>query len=172
MNGIKCLATDISSKALKSAVNNFKKYNLNIDTMVTDGLNNISIKYDDTIIISGMGTDTIMKILYDGLNNDLVISSNNHLERLRRYVVSIGYYIDKEIFVIDNNKPYLIIKFKKGYECYNDYDYVIGPKIKDNTYFDYLKNKYLKILDNIPFKYQDKIKYYKRLICEIDKRRK
>lgn len=172
LKGIKCLATDVSENALRVAIDNFKKYNLDIPALCTDGLNGIDIKKTDTIVISGMGTDTIMKILNKDINNDLVISSNNHLERLRRYIVSIGYFIDKEVFVMDNNKPYVIIKFKKGKMNYTDFDYIIGPIIKDKDYFDYLINKYIRILNNIPDFYKDKIKYYQELINEVKYRMK
>ena len=172
LKGIKCLATDVSENALRVAIDNFKKYNLDIPALCTDGLNGIDIKKTDTIVISGMGTDTIMKILNKDINNDLVISSNNHLERLRRYIVSIGYFIDKEVFVMENNKPYVIIKFKKGKMNYTDFDYIIGPIIKDKDYFDYLINKYIRILNYIPDFYKDKIKYYQELINEVKYRMK
>ena len=168
--GINCRATDISRNALNAALTNFKKYNLDIETICTDGLNNIDIKDTDTIVISGLGADSIIKILNKSITNDLVILTHNHLERLRRYVVSIGYYIDKELFVIDNNKPYIVIKFKYGKCNYNTYDYIIGPTIKDKKYFNYLFNKYTKILNGIPSKYKDKIKFYQDLISEIKKR--
>ena len=129
--GIDCRATDISRNALNAALTNFKKYNLDIETICTDGLNNIAIKDTDTIVIAGLGTDSIIKILNKSITNDLVILTHNHLERLRRYVVSLGYYIDKEVFVIDNNKPYIVIKFKYGKCNYNTYDYIIGPTIND-----------------------------------------
>ena len=109
----------------------FKCYNLNIKTKLTDGLNGIDIKEKDTIIISGMGTDTINRILNKDINNDLIICSNNHLEKLRRYIVNKGYYISDEIFVMENDKPYMIIKFKKGLKKYNDFEYIIGPVIND-----------------------------------------
>ena len=166
--GIKCLATDISNNALNAALTNFKKYNLDIPTICTDGLNNIAIKDTDTIVIAGLGTDSIIKILNKSITNDLVILTHNHLERLRRYVVSLGYYIDKEVFVIDNNKPYIVIKFKYGKCNYNTYDYIIGPTIKDIDYFNYLLNKYTKILNGIPSKYKNRIDYYNSLIKEIE----
>lgn len=166
--GIRCLATDISEPSLNKAILNFKKNNLVIDTKLTDGLNGIDIKNTDTIIISGMGTDTIIKILNKSIDCDLIIASNNHLEKLRRYVVSLGYYIDCEKFVMENNKPYIIIKFKKGYRSYNDMDYVIGT-LKDPSYFEYLISKYTHILKNLPPSYSDKIKYYKNLINFLEK---
>lgn len=166
--GIKCLATDISEKSLLKAINNFNSHKLNIATKLTDGLNDIDIKSTDTIIISGMGTDTINKILNKDINNDLIICSNNHLERLRRYIVNKGYYISDEIFVMENNKPYMIIKFKKGLKKYNDFDYIIGPVINDKEYFKYLNNKYQGLLEKIPEKYHDKRKYYLNLIKYLE----
>ena len=155
----------------QTRVTNFKKYNLDIETICTDGLNNIEIKDTDTIVIAGMGTDTIIKIINKDITNDLVILTHNHLEKLRRYIVNIGYYIDSEVFVMDNNKPYLVIKFKYGSCNYNNYDYIIGPTIKDKEYFNYLIDKYTKILNNIPKLYNNKIKYYKNLIQEINNRK-
>ena len=167
--GIKCLATDISCNALSYAINNFKKNNVEIDTICTDGLKNININKEDTIVISGMGTDTIIKILSISIDNDLVISSNNHLDKLRRYVISKGYYIDKEVFVIDNDKPYVIIKFKKGIVDYSEFDYIIGIN-NDKYYLEYMLNKYNKILDSIPSRYNDKRNNYQKIIDEINKR--
>ena len=162
--GIKCLATDVNKSCLDKAIENFEKENLNIDTKLTDGLKGIAIKDTDTIVISGMGTDTIKKILSIDIKNDLIISSNNKLEDLRRYIVSIGYYISDEVFVLENNKPYVIIKFKYGKIEYNDYEYVIGPVINDSKYFNYLINKYNELLNRIPLKYIEKRNYYLKLI--------
>ena len=98
--GIKCLATDISEQCILKAKDNFKKYNLIIDTLVTDGLNNIDISKYDTVIISGMGTHTILKILQDKqLPNTLIISSNNNIEQLRKGIIKLNYYIDNELYI-------------------------------------------------------------------------
>lgn len=167
---IHCTATDISEKSLKKAIDNFKKYNLKIDTVLTDGLNNVSIKKEDTIIISGMGCDTIIKILNKKMNNDLIISSNNNTEKLRRYIVNLGYIIAVEKFVLENNKGYVIIKFVKGNKKYTDLDYIIGPVIDDKVYFNYLLSKYEKIFKKIPNFYLNKRNYYKMLIKELKKR--
>ena len=62
---LNCRGTDISSKVLENAKNNVKKYNLEkkIPLILTNGLENIKIKKDDTIIIAGMGASTILEIL-------------------------------------------------------------------------------------------------------------
>ena len=152
-NGNKCIATDINKNALDIAKKNISKYNLDkkIITKLTNGLDGIKIKENDTIVISGMGTFTILDILKTNkLPNTLVISSNNNLDILRKEVINLGYMIDSEIFLIDKNKPYIIIKFIKGYKKYNKIDIEIGPILKDNIeYKKYLINKYQKLIRNI-----------------------
>jgi tRNA (adenine22-N1)-methyltransferase len=61
------IATDINKKALDNAKRNIAKYNLDdkIKLILSDGLANIELKDSDTIIISGMGTKTILGILKD-----------------------------------------------------------------------------------------------------------
>jgi len=155
-NENKCLATDINEKALNSAINNIKKFNLEdkIETKLTDGLKDIKINRKDNIVISGMGTNTIIKILSsNNLSNTLIISSNNHIDLLRREVVKLGFYIDTEIFVIDKKKPYVIIKFKRGFRKYNLNDFMFGPILKNNVqYRCYMIRKYREIIKQVSFK--------------------
>lgn len=152
-NDNRCIATDINEKALNSAINNIKKFNLEdkIETKLTDGLTDIKINKKDNIVISGMGTNTIIKILKtNNLSNTLIISSNNNIDLLRREVVKLGFYIDTEIFIIDKKKPYIIIKFKKGFRKYNLNDYMFGPILKNNIqYRKYMLNKYKELLKKI-----------------------
>lgn len=152
-NGNKCIATDINENALEIAKTNIKKYKLSkkIKTKLTDGLTDIDVQENDNIVISGMGTLTILDILKTNkLSNTLIISSNNNIDILRREVVKLGFLIDTEIFIIDKNKPYIIIKFKKGEKKYKDIDYILGPILKyNNDYKNYLKNKYKNILSKI-----------------------
>ena len=152
-NDNKCIATDINKNALDIAIKNIKKFKLSdkIETKLTDGLNGIKINKDDNIVISGMGTHTILEILNSNtLSDTLIISSNNNIETLRREVIKLGYYIDSEIFLFDKYKPYIIIKFKKGYKKYKNIDYKFGPILKNNIeYKRYLTKKYKNILKNI-----------------------
>lgn len=155
-NDNKCIATDINKNALESAINNIKKYNLEdkIETKLTDGLTDIKVKKDDNIVISGMGTSTIIDILNtNNLSDTLIISSNNNIELLRKEVVKLGFYIDSEIFIIDKDKPYIIIKFKKGFKKYNLNDFIFGPILKNNIgYRKYLIKKYQEIMKKVSIK--------------------
>ena len=152
-NDNKCIATDINKNALEMAKKNIKKYNLEdkIETKLTNGLTDIKIKDTDNIVICGMGTFTILEILRTNkLSNTLIISSNNNIDILRREVIKLGYYIDSEIFIIDKNKPYIIIKFIKGIKKYNKIDILFGPILKNNIeYKKYIIKKYKSILNNI-----------------------
>ena len=155
-NENRCLATDINEKALDSAINNIKKFDLEnkIETKLTDGLKDIKINKKDNIVISGMGTSTIVKILNsNNLSNTLIISSNNNVDLLRREVVKLGFYIDTEIFIIDKKKPYIIIKFKRGFRKYNLNDFMFGPILKNNVqYRNYMIKKYKEIIKQVSFK--------------------
>ncbi len=152
-NDNKCLATDINKNALDGAIKNIKKHRLGkrIETKLTIGLSGVDVNDEDTIVICGMGTRTILEILdTNKLSDTLIISSNNDIEILRRAVIALGYYIDSEIFLIDKKIPYIIIKFKKGSKKYKDIDYIFGPILKNNVeYKKSMKKKYENILNSI-----------------------
>lgn len=152
-NENKCIATDINKNALDTAKKNIKKYNLEekIETKLTNGLTGIRVRKTDNIVISGMGTFTILDILKTNkLSNTLIISSNNNIDILRSEVINLGYYIDSEIFLIDKGKPYIIIKFIKGEKQYNKIDIMLGPILKKNIeYRKYIINKNKNILAKI-----------------------
>ena len=61
----KCTASDINENCLKSARENIKKYSLvdKIKVVKSDGLNDVKYNKTDYIIIAGMGTNTILRIL-------------------------------------------------------------------------------------------------------------
>lgn len=146
--GKKCIATDISNNVVETAKKNISKYNLDIEVIQTDGLKNINIPKHSTVVIAGMGAHTIIDILkYKYDIDELVIASNNDLYLIRKKIVSLGYYIDLEKSIIDKNKYYVIIRFKKGKKRYSRKRYVIGDL--DRNYYEYLYNKNNKILSNI-----------------------
>lgn len=158
------VATDINEYSVNLAKENIKKQNKDIEVIKTDGLNNLDIKKDDIIIISGMGTKTIIKILnnnLDKLSDTLIIQSNNDYDILRKKVVLLGYKIENEKYIVDKNKNYIIIKFIKGHTNYDKYDYIIGPILRhDKNYLLYLDNLIDRTLSNIPKNCLDKINYY------------
>ena len=157
-NNIHVISSDINKKPLNKAKENIHKYHLDdkIDLRLGDGLSVVS---DDikTIIISGMGTETIINILksinnYSNINK-LVLSPNNDFPLLREHICKLGFYITKEEIVLENNKYYLISEFKRGY---NKCDYYFGKlNLKDaivRKYYQYIYDKNRQIFSNLSLK--------------------
>ena len=146
---IKIIASDINENALEQAKKNIKKYKLDkfIETRLSNGLDNINSNEIDTIVISGMGSHTIVGILRMNqkkiINVDnIIIQSNNHIDFLRERILELNYYIDSEKLVKDNNIIYTIISFKKGKEKYNKKEIYFGPYLlKENSNLFKEKNK-------------------------------
>lgn len=107
----KCLATDISSKCLERAYKNSIKYDCLIDFKVTDGLSGVNLN-DEIIVIAGMGTKNIKKILDCDLDNDLVIMSHTNIDELKEFLLDKKYNIILENEIFDKHK-YTIIKAVK-----------------------------------------------------------
>lgn len=150
-----CLATDISEKCLEKAKMNIQKYGVNVAVKVADGLKGIDVN-DEIIVIAGMGTRTILNIVPDNLNNDLIISSHHDLPLLRKEMRKKGYYIYNEKAVFDK-RFYVIMHFKKGHKKTN---YYISPFLTSNKeYMHYLLGKYEKVYYNTKNKLE-KIKVY------------
>lgn len=142
----KVTGSDISSNALEFAKNNLKKHNLSdkIKLIVSDGFTNLTDEYD-TAVISGMGTDTIKKILdRENLPKKLIISSHKNVDKLRLFMNKKGYKIIKEITLKDNDIYYDMIKYEKGIETLSNYDILVG-KSNDTEYKLYILDKYKRI---------------------------
>lgn len=142
------VASDISSNALLFAKNNLEKHNLRdkIKLVVSDGFKNLDECFD-IAIISGVGTETIKKILdNEVLPNKLILSSHKNVSDLREYMFKIGYKIEKEIIVYENNIYYNIIKYVKGKDILSKYDLLVGLS-NDINYKKHLLNKYKEIYE-------------------------
>lgn len=105
-----CLAIDKSKYCTITALNNANKYEANIKAITNDGLNGIKLN-DEIIVISGMGTKNIIKILNFEINNDLILSSHTNIEDLKSFLNEKNYYIHKEVIITDG-KTYNIIYAK------------------------------------------------------------
>ena len=108
-----CLAIDKSKYCTETAINNAKKYEADITAITNDGLANIKLN-NEIIVISGMGTRNIIKILNFDITNDLILSSHTNIEDLKEFLKEKKYYIYKEV-IIEDGKTYDIIyaKYKK-----------------------------------------------------------
>lgn len=151
------IVSDISSNALKQGINNIKKYNLDsrIDARCGNGLEVLNDKDNiNTVIISGMGTNTILNILnnqYLNKINKLIIQSNKDYYLLRSEVTKLGFMISNEEVILVNNKLYINIIFVRGNKNYTIEELKYGTRnmINKEIYYKYLIDKYNKILNCI-----------------------
>ncbi len=139
------IASDINEGPLSQAKINIKKYNSsNISIRLGDGISTMD-NDTDTIVISGMGTSTIIDILnkdIDRLSNikKMIISPNNDFYELRKFITNIGFTIKEEEFINDRGKFYPIIVCIMGNKSYDDNYLKYGINVIYNKdYLDYLK---------------------------------
>lgn len=179
----KIVASDINENALKNAKCNIQKFHLQdrISIIQSNGLENLSILDDTTIIISGMGSHTIVGILYQGYKklkkvNTLILQSNNDLDFLRSKVVRLGYFIQEEKLVKDAGIIYTVIVFKKGFRIYSKKDIYLGPclrKEKSSLFQEKVQDDLKKMesfYPNIPkshYEYRRKVKWKIKVLKSI-----
>lgn len=162
VNGNKIvIATDINENALNMAKKNINKNRILIETRIGNGLDVINYNEVDTIIISGMGGNTILNILKKNklkYIKKIVIQSNTDIPLIRKYINKLGYTIKNEQLIIDKNIYYIIITFSKGKHKYTKKELYFGPILlkENNELFKKKKtielNKLEKILEKIPSK--------------------
>lgn len=150
----KVIASDINQNALNSAIKNIKLRNLNIETVLSDGICDVNLKGINTLVISGMGTSTVLHILSDDKKlekiDKLLIQSNNDHEDLRRGLNNKGYYLENETYTLDKGKWYVTCKFVKSDK--QNQDYVIKYGLLNNKeYNDYLVDYEKSIFKKIPW---------------------
>lgn len=146
----KSIASDISPKVIERASLDIRKLGLDnlIDLRVSNGLQNIKEKEADTLVLSGMGTHTILEILNNTKLkfNKIITISNNYHDILRDKMNELNYKVDKELIIKENNKYYNLILFTKGIKKYTKKELLLGLNQVDNElykeYLNHLLNKY------------------------------
>ncbi len=164
----KVIASDVNANALSSAINNISKANLDIETVLSDGIRDVDLNGINTLVIAGMGASTIRHILSDGdrlKNIDKIITqSNNDHEMLREFMNKIGYYLDNELYVLDKGKWYVTSSFVKSNKK-NSKSIIKYGLLNNKEYNQYMIDSKEAILDKIPF---SSIEARELLIKEIE----
>ena len=110
------IASDISAGSLKAAINNAVKYGVDdqISFIVAPGLDGIGEYEADTIVIAGMGGETISAILagapwtkQHGVR--LILQPQTKLNKLCIWLQDNGYIITDADYVVDKGRFYIII---------------------------------------------------------------
>ena len=146
----KSIASDKSPKVIERASLDIRKLGLDnlIDLRVSNGLQNIKEKEADTLVLSGMGTHTILEILNSTKIkfNKIITISNNYHDILRDKMNELNYKVDKELIIKENNKYYNLILFTKRIKKYSQKELLLGLNQVDNElykeYLNHLLNKY------------------------------
>ena len=164
-----CKACDINNNIIQRARLNFIKYQVldKIDLFVGNGFNDLNIEEDRTIILAGMGTSTMLKILEKNKTKKIVCQTNTDLYELRKNVCEMGFYISREVITFYNNRFYVTIEFIRGKKIYSYEDYLLGPELKLKQ--DDLFKKYVNYLYKKNIKGYNKAKEYNNLKNELSK---
>jgi len=146
------IASDISEKVISKAKSNISSPL--IDFRVSNGLEKIKNGEADTLVLSGMGTHTILEIL----NNTklrfkkIITISNNYHDILREKMNDLNYKVSKEQIIKENNKYYNLIIFESGNYNYSKEEIELGLNHTDETlykeYLEYLLKKYKNIKES------------------------
>ena len=148
------VASDINLNALNNAIDNIKKRNLKIDTILSDGINDVDMDGINTLVISGMGTSTILHVLSDDKKikdvKKIIIQSNNDYELLRRKMNIKGFYLDDEVYTYERKKWYITCCFVKN-DKKNTVKEIKYGFLNNNRYNNYLLDKEIKIFKKIPW---------------------
>ncbi len=172
---LKLVASDNKKAPLENARKNIEKYSFlnKIEVCLKDGIDNIDSDID-TIVIAGMGMETIVEILENGKEklsniNRMIISSNNKYLDLRKRIINLGFKIKEEEIVFEDNKYYIIIEFEKGKDTYLEKELFFGPMLLKKkgklfkSYYQTILNEKEMIYNSLPENNQKK-EYLKKEI--------
>lgn len=170
-NNITCYAIDIRPSVVKIAKENIKNAGLKIPVILNNGLENMDINDDSTVVLAGMGTRTILKIIKNKNIPEMIIQSNDDLFLLRTELMNLGYKITEEKLIFEFGYYYVFIKVKLENKIEYSYEQLLlGPQLlknKDylfNNYLHYQLKKYKKMMNDIPLELIEKKEPIKRNI--------
>lgn len=143
---------------------NLTNHTLNtpIRTSLSDGIDDLTNNYS-CLVLAGMGFTNIAKIIdknREKLNyiDQIVIDAHNFIPESRKYFIELGFKIEKELILKENNIYYELISFVKGNEEYSDEELNYGPillKTKDKVFIEKyveINKKLSELLDKIDVK--------------------
>ena len=66
------------------------------------------------------------------------MEKNNNMYELRKFIISLGFFISDEVALIENGIYYELISFTKGNKDYSDIELRYGPILMNKKYKDYI----------------------------------
>lgn len=113
------IAADIGPEPLAHARRTAEEYGTALDLRLCDGLRGIAAHEADTVVIAGMGGETIIQILTDSpwprdSGCTLLLQPQTKVELLRRWLSENGYACRDERLVWDKGKLYVVLQMAAG----------------------------------------------------------
>lgn len=153
------VCTDISAPSLQKCKELFKDKGLKAKFICCDGLTKVDCDCD-LVLISGMGGETIIDILSSSpfLPEKLVLQPMKNVDKVRSYVVSIGYKIVKDFKFFAEGKYYDVISLERGEDSLTLDEITYGRDNLQNPSEDFLNflswtiEKKTHLLESLPDK--------------------
>ena len=113
------IAADIGPEPLAHARRTAAEYGTALDLRLCDGLRGIAPHEADTLVMAGMGGETIIQILTDSpwprtSGCTLLLQPQTKVELLRRWLSENGYACRDERLVWDKGKLYVVLQMAAG----------------------------------------------------------
>ncbi len=113
------IAADIGPEPLAHARRTAAEYGAALDLRLCDGLRGIAAHEADTVVIAGMGGETIIQILTDSpwprdSGCTLLLQPQTKVELLRLWLSRNGYACENERLVWDKGKLYVVLQMTAG----------------------------------------------------------
>ena len=125
------ILTDLSPHALENARKEITRLTLEsrAELRLGEGLTPLN-EPCDMISVTGMGGRTIRSILMNGASRlcgaSLILSAHTDLPMVRRTVMDIGYYLDREEPCFSGGRYYLVFRARPGIKVMSDREVRLG----------------------------------------------
>lgn len=144
---VKVIESDISEKSLEKAklLLSGEKYMAKVKFIVSDGLLGIDTSTYDTLLIAGIGEETIISILNESIDKvrsfkHIILQAMGEGSNIRKYFMESDFFIEKERLFIEKDKYYRLFEIKNKKTNVTDYKFPVNSDINDisylNTYYD------------------------------------
>lgn len=144
---VKVIESDISEKSLEKAklLLSGEKYKDKVKFIVSDGLLGIDTSTYDTLLIAGMGEETIISVLNESIDKvrsfkHIILQAMGEGSNIRKYFMENDFFIEKERLFIEKDKYYRLFEIKNKKTNVADYKFPVNFDRNDisylNTYYD------------------------------------
>ena len=123
---VSAIASDINEQPLLKGKENAARSGVKIDFYLSDGFDAIDSLPITSAAICGMGGELIAKIIGRSRvahEATLIVQPMSAQEDLRKYLWDNGFVIEKEIFTLEANKSYTVMKLRFSGER-TEYSYI------------------------------------------------